>query len=79
MSTISIRLPKSLHEATRELAKKDQISIDHFVTIALAEKISALMTEDYLKKRAKNAPSRKELEKIMAKVPDVEPEDYDKF
>jgi hypothetical protein len=79
MSSISIKLPDSLHQAAIELAKKDQISISHFISIALAEKISALTTEDYLLKRAKNAPTREEFEKLLEKVPDVEPEDYDKF
>ena len=79
MSSISIRLPDSLHRTAIELAKKDNISINQFISTALAEKISALMTEDYLKKRASNAPNRKKFEKLVEKVPDVEPEEYDKF
>jgi len=35
--------------------------------------------DDYLSKRAKNASTREEFEKLLEKVPDVEPEDYDKF
>lgn len=79
MSSISIRLPDSLYKAAIELAKKDHISINQFISTALAEKISALMTEDYLMKRAKNAPTREEFEKLLEKVPDVEPEEYDKL
>ena len=79
MSSISITIPDSLYQAAIELAKKDKISISHFITIAMAEKISALTTEDYLMKRAKNAPTREEFEKLLEKVPVVEPEDYDKF
>lgn len=79
MSSISITMPDSLHQAASELAKKDKISMSQFISIAVAEKISALMTEDYLMKRAKNAPTREEFEKLLEKVPDVEPEDYDKF
>jgi hypothetical protein len=37
------------------------------------------MTEDYLMKRAKNAPTREEFDKLLEKVPDVEPEEYDKL
>ncbi len=48
MSTISLRLPDSLHERIRKLAKKGRISINQFAASALAEKISALETEDYL-------------------------------
>lgn len=79
MSSISIKLPDSLHQAAIELAKKDQISISHFISLALAEKISALTTKDYLLKRAKDAPSREEFEQLLEKVPDAEPADCDKF
>ncbi|WP_287722755.1 hypothetical protein [Microcystis sp. M158S2] len=41
------------------------------------EKIAALMTEGYLKERAKRG-SRAKYEVILAKVPDVEPEVYDR-
>ena len=41
------------------------------------EKIAALMTEGYLKERAKRG-SRAKYEAILAKVPDVEPQVYDR-
>lgn len=44
----------------------------------IAEKLSALMTENYLSERAKRG-SRAKYEAILAKVPDVEPEAYDKI
>ncbi|ELS32419.1 hypothetical protein Pse7429DRAFT_2571 [Pseudanabaena biceps PCC 7429] len=44
----------------------------------IAEKLSALMTESYLSERAKRG-SRAKYEAILAKVPDVEPEAYDKI
>lgn len=73
MSAISVRLPDSLHNAVRELAKRDNISINQFITLAVAEKLSALMTE-----RA-NRASRAKFEAVLAKVPDVPPPDYDKL
>lgn len=78
MSTISLRLPDSLHESVRELAKKDHVSINQFVTTALAEKISALITGEYLESRAKRG-SRKKFEKAMSKVADVEPDEFDRL
>jgi hypothetical protein len=78
MSTISLRLPESLHKSARELAKKEKVSINQLVTLALAEKVSALGAEDYLEQRAKRA-SQAKFEKAMAKVADVEPADYDKL
>ena len=35
MSTISLRLPESLHKRVRELARDEEISINQFVTTAL--------------------------------------------
>jgi len=78
MSTISLRLPDSLHERIRKLAKKDRISINQFAASALAEKISALETEEYLSQRAKRA-SRAKCDRALSKVPDVEPENRDKI
>lgn len=78
MSTISIRLPDSLHDAVRELAKEDKTSINQFIATALAEKLSALKTVDYLKERAKKGSKRK-FDKIMLSVPDVGPEEYDRL
>jgi len=78
MSTISLRLPNSLHDTVRDLAKQDSISINQFITVALAEKVSALMTEDYLAERAKRG-SKEKFDAVMAKIPDVEPLEYDKL
>jgi hypothetical protein len=72
VSTISLRLPHYLHTQVRELAKQENVSINQFITLALAEKISALLTEDYLAKRA-SMGSRNKFEQAMAKVADVEP------
>ena len=76
MSTISLRLPNSLHNTVRDLAKKDSVSINQFITLALAEKLSALMTEDYLAKRAGRG-SKDKFDAVMAKIPDIEPLGYD--
>ncbi len=78
MSTISLRLPESLHESARALAEKENISINQLITLALAEKVSALMTEEYLGERAKRG-SKHRFHKAMAKVGDVGPEEHDKL
>lgn len=48
MSTMSLRLPESLHDRLREVADREGISMNQFVTSAVAEKLSALLTEEYL-------------------------------
>ncbi|MCD4717714.1 MAG: type II toxin-antitoxin system HicB family antitoxin [Desulfobacterales bacterium] len=77
MSTLSLRIPNSLHEQIRQLAKREGISINQFVASA-AEKMSALLTEEYIEARAKRA-SLKKFQKVLKKVPDSEPEDYDRI
>ena len=78
MSTLSLRLPEYLHNTIRELAKQEGVSINQFITLAVAEKMSALMTEDYLEQRAKRG-SQAKYEAVLAKVPDSEPEEYDRL
>lgn len=78
MSTLSVRLPESLHKKMKELAEKEGVSMNQFITLAVSEKMSALLTVDYLKIRAGKA-DHQTFKKIMSEVPDIEPEDYDKL
>lgn len=78
MSTISIRLPNSLHDKVRELADRESISINQFVTLALAEKVSALGTADYLEERARRG-DRAEYRRVLRKAPDVDPDEHDRL
>lgn len=78
MSTLSVQLPNSLHKHLQELAEREGISIEQFVATAVAEKMAALMAESYLEERAKRG-SRAKYEAVLAQVPDVEPEEYDKL
>ncbi|TNF99604.1 MAG: toxin-antitoxin system HicB family antitoxin [Gammaproteobacteria bacterium] len=78
MSTLSLRLPDSLHEEIKNLAKDEGISINQFISSAAAEKLSALRTEKYLLERAKKG-NKKSFLKAMSRVPDVEPEKKDKL
>ncbi len=72
MSALSLRLPDSIHRHIREIAKKEGVSINQFISSAVSEKISALLTEDYLKSRAKKS-RKKDFKSILDKVPDREP------
>lgn len=78
MSTISLRLPESLHKRVKDLAKREGVSINQLVNSALTEKISALLTEEYLEERAKKG-NRRKFEKALSKVKDVEPVENDRF
>ncbi|MEK6755809.1 MAG: DUF6290 family protein [Bacteroidota bacterium] len=76
MSTISLRLPQSLHKRVRDLAKQEEISINQFIATALAEKMSALMTSDYLEERSKRG-NRQKFVRAMSKVRGIDPEKKD--
>ncbi len=78
MSTLSLRLPDSLHEQVKELARRDGISINQFVASAVAEKMSALLTEQYLKERAAKG-NKDAFLRVLGKVPDKDPEPYDRL
>jgi len=72
MSNLSLRLPDSLHEKVRDLAARDDISINQFITTAVAEKAAALLTVAYLAERAKRG-DRSAFDRILARVPRVPP------
>ena len=78
MSTLSVRLPDSLHHRVRTLAHKDGISINQFVATAVAEKLAALDTVDYLRERAARA-NLNDFDRVLDMVPDVEPDETDQL
>lgn len=78
MSAMSLRLPNSLHAAAKELATREGISVNQLVATALAEKLAALMTVEYLEKRARRG-SRTKFLAALARVPDVAPAPEDRM
>lgn len=78
MNVLSLTLPQSLQERVETLAVQEGISINEFITLAVAEKTASLMTMTYLAERAKRG-SREKLLAVLAKAPDVEPEEHDKL
>lgn len=77
MSTISIRLPESLLNKARDIAKKEKTSINQLVSSALGEKIAAIMTEEYIDERARKG-SKAKFKKALKKVADIEADELDK-
>ena len=78
MSTLSVRLPTSLHRHLRELAQKEGVSINQLITTAVAEKMSALLTLDYLQERAARG-SRSSFDAVLRKVAAGRPEPGDEL
>ena len=70
MTAITIRLPNSVHESIKQLARKDGISVNQFIASAAAEKMASFQTLDYLRREAALG-SREDFDKFLALVPDV--------
>jgi len=77
MSSMSIRLPNSLHQRLREYAAKEGVSINQFIASATLEKLSVLSTVEYLEARGARG-SREKFENALAQVPDVDPDSMEK-
>ena len=78
MTRISLELPSSIHERAKQFAKRDGVSFDQLVALALAEKMSALDAEEYLQRRAARG-SREKFERTLAKIPARKPVKGDEF
>jgi hypothetical protein len=69
MSTLSLRLRESLHRQLKTVAEQEGVSINQFIATAVAEKLSALTTVDYLAERATRG-DRARFDRVLAKVRD---------
>lgn len=78
MTTLSIRVPDSLHRAIKELATKDGYSMNQFLITAAAEKLSALETVVYLRQRAERA-NLPDFDRLLGKVPACDPDQGDEL
>ena len=75
---IALRLPNSLGSELKSFAKKEEISMNQFIAAAVAEKMSAVKTYDYLKERSGKG-SLKHFRGILNKIPDRPPGNADKI
>lgn len=72
MTAINVQLPDSVAKKAGELAAKDGVSFDQFISAAVAEKISGWLTESDLDQRARRA-SREKFDAALAQVSDAPP------
>jgi predicted transcriptional regulator len=70
MTALTIRLPNSVHQKIKELAERDDISVNQFIASAAAEKMASVLTLDYLKSEAAKG-KRSDFERYMSMVPDA--------
>ena len=54
-SNVALRLQESLLEEARRVAASEGVALNQLINVAVAEKLSALRTEDYFQERASRA------------------------
>lgn len=60
-SNFALRLQPSLLDEARKLAQAEGVALNQFINVAVAEKLSALRTETYMRQRATRADIPKAL------------------
>jgi hypothetical protein len=76
--TRSFEIPESLLRRAEELAREDGVSLDIWITSALAQKIGAVETaEEFFKRRSQGAG--KGLDHYLGMVPNVSPDPGDEL
>jgi hypothetical protein len=71
-------LPRSLKDAVDRLSKQDGTSINQFVAMAVAEKVSALQTASFFEDRKKRADF-KAFDKLMKRRGGMPPREGDEL
>lgn len=73
---VSLNLPASLKAAAEKYAERDGVSLNQFISVALAEKVGAQGAAAFFARRGKGG-SKKAAVSFLAGAPDVEPEAAD--
>ena len=78
MSMVEEVIPDSLMKQIRELAEREGVTVEQFISSAAAEKAAAWMTVDYLRARAARG-DRGSFERALDHVPDTEAAEVDRL
>jgi hypothetical protein len=65
MTTIDITLPDSIAQAARQHAQRDDISMDYFISLAVAEKIASINSWEQKTGKALNTLESSELSRLL--------------
>lgn len=78
MSNYALRIPDSLFAYAKKVAEEENVSMNQFFVMAIAEKVSALKTVEFFSERRRRAKLHR-FEEIMAKIPDNAPQPGDEL
>jgi hypothetical protein len=72
---VTVNIPDELYKQAEALAESQHVSVDQVIASAFAEQLLAL---NRLKSMAGRG-NREDFLRVLDKVPDAEPDDYDQF
>jgi hypothetical protein len=76
-ATYPLKLPLSIKKAAQRLAKEDGVSLNQWISVAVAEKVGVVETAaEFFKKRAGKATGDR-LMKFLRAAPTIAPESED--
>ncbi|MEO8660610.1 MAG: hypothetical protein ABI693_19225 [Bryobacteraceae bacterium] len=58
-NNVALRLQNSLLEEAKRVSASEGVALNQFINVAVAEKLSALRTEDYFRERAERGDVRR--------------------
>jgi hypothetical protein len=76
ISTYPLRLPRSIRASVERVSKREGVSINQFVSIAVAEKLAMLEAETYFKERQARA-DLEAFDRLMARQAGEPPREGD--
>jgi hypothetical protein len=71
----TIAVPEDLYNRAAELAARDHMSVEEFLSGMLANRLAS---RECIESRARLF-DREEFERVLNEIPDVEPEDHDRL
>lgn len=74
-----LKLPTSVKTAAARLAKEDGVSLNHWISVAVAQKVGAVETAAEFFKRRSVGGSAESLAQFLARAPDVPPDSGDRL
>ncbi len=76
MNRVTVKLPNELHRRLEKMSERSGVPVSR-ILVEAAEKMSEIEILEQIKRDAAKRDTRKGFEKVLAAVPDVEPENPD--
>jgi len=70
-----VAVPDDLYNRAAEVAAKDQVSVEEFVSAAVANRLAS---REYIESQARLF-KKEDFERALEEIPDVEPEEHDRL